>query len=122
MQAHGFAHTPPDPVAHHRLAERARRGETDSRTVGLRLPHAERRKEGARKTGPPIVDSAEIRGSQQTNTFRETRDAYLSELTVSLWRPRARGRARNAPPLFVFLRGREPGGLRRPPDVGLQAA
>src|ERR1017187_5099642 len=65
MQAHGFAHTPPDPVAHHRLAERARRGETDSRTVGLRLPHAERRKEGARKTGPLIVDSAEIRGSQQ---------------------------------------------------------
>src|ERR1022692_1891849 len=108
MQAHGFAHTPPDPVAHHRLAERARRGETDSRTVGLRLPHAERRKEGARKTGPPIVDSAEIRGSQQTNTFRETRDAYLSELTVSLWRPPGGGRPRNSPPFFVSLGGRDP--------------
>src|SRR5580658_9715453 len=112
MQAYGFTHTPPDTVAHHRLAEGARRGETDARSVRLRLPHAERRKKGARKAGTPIVDSAEIRGSQQTNTFRkalrEGRDAYLSELTVSLWRPRARRRASTARPFLVSMRVRNP--------------
>jgi hypothetical protein len=88
MQAHGLAHASSDPVAHHRLAERPRRSETDARSFRLRLPHAERRKERARKTGPFIINPAEIRGSQQTNTFWEAflkgRDAYLSELTVSL--------------------------------------
>ena len=112
MQAYGFAHTPPDPVAHHCLAERARRGETDPRTARLRLSHAEGRKERARKTGAVIIDSAEIRGAQQTNTFREAsreaRDAYLSELTVSLWRPRARRRARTARPFLVSMRERNP--------------
>jgi hypothetical protein len=116
MQADGFAHTPPDTVAHHRLAEGARRRETDARSARLRLPDAERRKKGARKAGTPIVDPAEIRGSQQTNTFREAlleaflgaRDAYLSELTVSLWRPRARRRDRTARPFLVSMRVRNP--------------
>ena len=112
MKPHGFAHTPPDAVAHHRLTEGARRGETDLRTASLRLPHTERREEGARKAGTPVVYSAEIRGSQQTNAFREAflkaRDAYLSELTVSLWRPRARRRARTARPFLVSMRERNP--------------
>ena len=110
MQAHGFAHTSPDSVAHHRLAESARRGETDVRPARLRLPHAERREKGTREARPAIVDSAKIRGSQQTNTFREAeaRDAYLSELTVSLWRPRARRRARTARPFLVSMRVRNP--------------
>ena len=82
MQADGLAYPPPDPVAHHCLAERARGSETDARPA--RFPHAECREERAREAGTLVVNSAEIRGSQQTNTFRETRDAYLSELTVSL--------------------------------------
>jgi hypothetical protein len=108
MQPDGFAHTTPDTVPHHRLAERARRGETDPWSARLLLPHTERRKEGTRKSCPPIVNSAEIRGSQQTYTFRETRDAYLSELTVSLWRPRARRRDNTARPFFVSMRDRNP--------------
>jgi hypothetical protein len=112
MQADSFAYTPPDAVAHHCFAESAGRGETDSGPVKLRLSHTEGREEGARKTRPAIIDFAEIRGSQQTNTFGEAfleaRDAYLSELTVSLWRPRARRRARTARPFLVSMRVRKP--------------
>ena len=108
MQPYGFAHTPPDPVAHHRLAERARRGETDPRPVRLRLPHTEGRKKRGRKAGSPIIDFAEIRGSQQAYTFRKSRDAYLSELTVSLCRPRARRRDSTARPFLVSMRVRNP--------------
>lgn len=113
MQANGFAHTPPDPVAHHRLAERARGGETDFGAAARWLADAERREERARKAGTLIVDAAEIRGSQQADTFRKARDAYLSELTVSLWRPRARRRAKTARPFLVSIRVRNPCVLAR---------
>jgi len=113
MQADGLAQTPPDPVADHRLAQGARRGETDMRTSSLRLTHTKRRKEGARKAGTLVIDSAEIRGSQQPDTFRKSRYAYLSELTVSLWRPRARRRAKTARPFFVSIRVRKPCVLAR---------
>jgi hypothetical protein len=88
VQADRLADTPPDAVARHRFADRARQREADAGPAGIRLTHAESRKEGPGKPGTLVIDSAEIRGSQQTNTFRkalrEGRDAYLSELTVSL--------------------------------------
>jgi len=108
--ADGLTDTPPDAVAEHRLPERARRREADVRTVRLRFPQAESRKERADVLDAAIVDSAKILGTQQTDTFRKTSDLerYLSELTVSFLRPRARRRARTARPFFVSMRERKP--------------
>jgi len=108
--AYGLPDPAPDTVTEHRLPERARRREADVRTVHLRFPHAECREERAGVLDAAIVDSAEILGTQQTDTFRKTSDLerYLSELTVSFLRPRARRRARTARPFFVSMRERKP--------------
>jgi len=108
VQAHGLADAPPDAVSRHGFAQRPRRGKTNAGSAGLQFPDAKSREKRARESGPPIIDSAEIRGSQETNTFRKTRDGYLSELTVSLWRPRARRRASTARPFLVSMRVRNP--------------
>jgi hypothetical protein len=55
-----------------------------------------------------IIDSSEIGGSQNTNTFWKTCVAHYSELTVSFLRPRARRRARTARPSAVAMRVRNP--------------
>ena len=108
VQANRLTDTPPDAIARHRFADSARQGKADARAAGIGLTHTESCKEGPGKAGTLLINSAEVRGSQQTNTFRKTRDAYLSELTVSLWRPRARRRARTARPFFVSMRVRNP--------------
>lgn len=59
--------------------------------------------------GPLVINSAEVFGTQQADTFREPGDeGYLSELTVSLLRPRARRRESTARPFFVSMRERKP--------------
>jgi len=75
MQADGLPDPSLDAIAHHRLAQRPRRSEADSGPAGRRLPDAESREKRPAETGTLIIDSTEIRGSQQTNTFRKTRDA-----------------------------------------------
>ena len=75
VQADRLADTPPDAVARHRFADRARQCEADAGPAGIRLAHAESRKEGPGNPGTLVIDSAEIDGSQQTNTFRKARDA-----------------------------------------------
>ena len=109
MKADGLADAPPDPVAHHGFAERAGAGKSDAGAIGLRLTDAERREQRAGILRASIVDPAEILRTQQTDTFRKTRDRdYLSELTVSFLRPRARRRASTARPFFVSIRERNP--------------
>ncbi len=103
-----FADTPADAVARHCFPDGAWQSETDPRAARIELPHAECGKEGSGEAGTLVINSAEVLGSQQTNTFRETRYGYLSELTVSLWRPRARRRAKTARPFFVSIRERKP--------------
>ena len=111
--ANGLADPPPDPVARDGLAQRAGRGESDPRAAqglrGLRFADAERREQGTGVFDAGVVNPAEVLGTQQTDTFRKTCDAaYLSELTVSFLRPRARRRARTARPFFVSIRERNP--------------
>jgi hypothetical protein len=67
-----------------------------------------------------IVDPAEVLGAEQTYAFGKalitTRDDfgnYLSELTVSFLRPRARRREITARPSAVFMRVRKPCFLAR---------
>ncbi len=112
------AHRLPDPpfnsVARHGPSERPRRSEPDPRTLNFRSPHAEGRETRPGVLAALIVDGAEIRGSQQTDTFRKTGDArYLSSLTVSFFRPRARRRASTARPFLVDMRTRNPCVLAR---------
>ena len=69
VQADGLAHAPLDTVAHHGFAERAGNRETDVRTVRLRLAHTESRKQRAGELEPSVINSPEIFGSQQADTF-----------------------------------------------------
>jgi hypothetical protein len=109
-----FADPPPDPVAHHGFTNGTRNRETDTRPIGLRLPNGKSGKQGAGKLRSPVVDPSEIFGAQQADTFRKTSDGnYLSELTVSFLRPRARRRASTARPFFVSIRERKPCVLAR---------
>ena len=60
-------------------------------------------------TSALVVDSPKILGPQQTDTFGKTCDGnYLSELTVSFLRPRARRRESTARPFLVSMRDRNP--------------
>lgn len=107
--ADGLTDAPPDAVAHHGFAKRAGHGKADARTIGLRLTEAKSRKRGAGDAQALVVDSSKILGSQQAYTFWKTSDAdYLSSLTVSLWRPRARRREITARPFLVAMRERTP--------------
>jgi hypothetical protein len=72
LAAYGLADTPLDTVAHHGLAEGARRRETNVGAVGLRLAYAERGEERATIAATVVVNSSEIFGSQQADTFRKT--------------------------------------------------
>ena len=114
VEAHRLADPPLDAVSHHGFAERARACEADVRTLRPRFTHTKCRKEGPGEPGTLVIYPAEVFGTQQTDTFRETRDGdYLSELTVSFLRPRARRRARTARPFLVSIRERNPCVLAR---------
>ena len=110
----GLAKAPPDPIARDGLADRAGKGKADPRPVGLGFADEERREQGTGVLRAGIVNPAKILGAQQTDTFRKTSDGnYLSELTVSFLRPRARRRASTARPFFVSMRERKPCVLAR---------
>lgn len=109
MKADGLADTPLDTVAHHGFTQGAGHGKTDAGTIRLLLANAESGEQGTGEPGTLVIDSSEILRTQQADTFRKTRDGnYLSELTVSFLRPRARRRARTARPFLVSIRERNP--------------
>lgn len=112
-QAYSLAHSPFDAVAYHGLSKRTRSRKADPGALGTWFARAEGREKGTGKLPAPIIDSTEIRGSQQADTFRKTSDDYLSELTVSFFRPRARRRAITARPFLVAMRTRNPCVLAR---------
>ena len=109
MKADGLAEAPLDTVSHHGFTEGARGCKADVRAIGLSFANAKRREVRSRITGTVVVNSPEIFGSQKADTFRKTRDGnYLSELTVSFLRPRARRRDSTAWPFLVSIRVRKP--------------
>jgi hypothetical protein len=114
VEANRLADPSLDAVSHHGFAEGAGAGEADMRAVSQRFSDTKCRKEGSGEPGTLVIYPAEVFGTQQTDTFRETRDgAYLSSLTVSLWRPRARRLASTARPFLVSIRVRNPCVLAR---------
>jgi len=95
----GFAQPPFDPVPHHGFSNRARNRKADSRAIELRLADPISREQRAGKTGAHIINPSEIFRAQEADTFRKTSDgSYLSALTVSFLRPRARLRDNTARP------------------------
>jgi hypothetical protein len=76
-------------------------------------PDSGSRKQKAAKNGPEKREPWSYTLRKSVDRNRRTRFGkpgmrYLSELTVSLWRPLARRRARTARPFFVSMRVRNP--------------
>jgi hypothetical protein len=109
LQAHGLTDAAPDAVADHGFAEGPGSGEADMRPIRLRLTDAERSEQRARETGAPIVNSAEVFRSQQTDTFRKSRDGALpfGANREFLAAPRAAA-GKNGPAVLGFHPGHEP--------------
>ena len=74
VEADRFADPPFDTVTHHGFAQGARTSKADMRPVALGFEDAESRKQGTGEPGALIVNSAEVFGTQEADTFRETRD------------------------------------------------
>ena len=77
MEADRLTDPPLDAVSHNGFAECTGAGETNARSLRLRFPDTECRKQGAGKPGTLVVNPTEIFGTQQTDTFRKTRDGVL---------------------------------------------
>ena len=77
MQSDGLADAAPNAVPHHGLTDGARNGKPDPWTVRLRLADREGGEQRACELGPGVVNPSKVFGSQQTNTFRKTRDGGL---------------------------------------------
>jgi hypothetical protein len=113
-RSYRFPESALDAVPYNGLAHGSRHRKANVRTASLGFPYAERRKKRIRVTGSLVIDSSEILRTQQADTFRETSDGgYLSELTVSFLRPRARRRDNTARPFLVSMRLRKPWVLAR---------
>ena len=72
LAAYGLADTPLDTGPRHGLSEGAGHRETNVGTIRLRLAYAERGEERATEAATVVVNSSEIFGSQQADTFRKT--------------------------------------------------
>ena len=77
VKADGLADAPLDTVAHDRFTDGARDSETDMRPIRLRLADTKSGEEGSGEPGTLVINSSEVFGSQQTDTFRKTRDGVL---------------------------------------------
>ena len=77
MQSDGLADAAPNAIPHHGLTNGAGNGKTDAWTVQLRLADREGGKQRACEFGARVVNPSKVFGSQQTNTFRKTRDGGL---------------------------------------------
>jgi len=109
MKTHGLANAAPDAVADHGFAEGTGRGEANVGPVRFRLADAESREKGAREAGALIVNSSEIFRSQQTDTFRKSRDGALPFGADREFFAAARTPAgKNGPAVLGFHSGPEP--------------
>ena len=77
LQSNGLAQAAPDAVPYHGFADGAGNGKPDPWTVRLQFPDDEGGKQRARILRALVVNSSKVFGSQQTNTFRKTRDGEL---------------------------------------------
>jgi hypothetical protein len=74
MQTNGLSHSPFDAIAYNGFTERSRHGESDTRTVAGGFADTKSSEERPTMAGTLVINSSEILRSQQTDTFRKTRD------------------------------------------------
>jgi hypothetical protein len=77
VEADRLPDTPFDTVSHDRFTDGARDSEADMRPIGLRLADTKSGEQGPGEPGTLVINSSEVFGTQQTDTFRETRDGVL---------------------------------------------
>ena len=77
MQAHCLSQAPLDAVTHDGLPDRAWDRETDPWSGGFGLADTKSGEQGTSVPGTLIVNSSEVLRTQQTDTFRKTRDGEL---------------------------------------------
>jgi hypothetical protein len=77
VEANGLADAPFDTVTHDRFTNGARDSKTDVGSVRLLLADTKSREEGSVESGTLVINSSKVFGSQQTDTFRKTRDGVL---------------------------------------------
>jgi hypothetical protein len=78
MAAYGLADTPLDTVSRHGFTDGAGHRETNVGAVRLRFAYTKRGEERAAVAATVVVNSSEIFGSQQADTFRKTWDESTS--------------------------------------------
>jgi len=77
LEAYGLADPPLNAISHHGFAEGARAGEANMRSFQLRFADTKSRKQRSAEPGTLVINPAEVFGTQQTDTFRKTRDGAL---------------------------------------------
>ena len=77
MEAHGLADPPLDAISHDGFAECAGAGGANMRSFRLRFADTESRKQRSGEPGTLVINPAEVFGTQQTDTFRKTKDGAL---------------------------------------------
>jgi hypothetical protein len=81
MQSHCLSEAALDAVTHHGLPDRARDRETDTRSGSFGFADAKSGEQGPGVPGTLVVNSSEVLRTQQTDTFRKTRDGELPLVT-----------------------------------------
>jgi hypothetical protein len=77
MQAHCLSQAPLDAIAHHGFANRTGNSKSDTGAAGFELADTKSGEQGTSASGTLIVNSSEVLRTQQTDTFRKTRDGEL---------------------------------------------
>ena len=81
LQPHCLSQAPLDSIPHDGLSDRARDRETDAWTGSFGLADTKSGEQGTSVAGTLIVNSSEVLRTQQTDTFRKTRDGGLPLVT-----------------------------------------
>ena len=108
LEADGLADPPLDAISHHGFAEGARAGEANMRSFQLRFADTESRKQRSAEPGTLVINPAEVFGTQQTDTFRKTRDGGLPLVADSeLFAASRTATGKNGTPVLGFHTGTE---------------
>jgi hypothetical protein len=106
MQAHCLSQAPLDTVPYNGLPDRARDRETDMWSGSFWFADTKGSEQGAGMAGTLVVNSSEVLRTQQTDTFRKTRDGGLPLVTDREFLPASRAAAgENSATVFGFHAG-----------------
>ena len=122
VKAHRIADAPLDPIAHHGLPQGAGSREADARSGAFGLAQTKSGKQGAAEPRTLVVNSSEVLRTQQTDTFRKTRDEELPLVTDGKFLPSGGAAAgENGPAVLGFHPRTKTMGLRAVTIIRLES-